>query len=226
MASYRARERRLPVLITMACLLISGGLFAQPPGRENAVHNLARAQVDAITPPDAPAIFAVLVTDLDPMALAERDRIVIRASRWTGPFDAKATAQLQVFVVLDRRLIGEAPFDLITSFRLPDGSLYQKRVLPVDPNGESEQRVRRSQLAPLPVRLAFVRPLGVLSRVIPSEDMRTIDPSVAVFTPVSLPVSGTWITQHNLYGDWSVEVALRRGRKIFATRSTNFHLLR
>ncbi|MDQ7087834.1 MAG: hypothetical protein Q9Q13_08255 [Acidobacteriota bacterium] len=50
----------------------------------------------------------------------------------------------------------------------------------------------------------------------------SLDPQelrMSTFTSVMLPVSGTWITRHNLYGDWTVEVRLvRDGKEIGRTR--------
>lgn len=226
MNSSRCHKGLIIILSALVCAGFLAASFAEDFEIGRGSSRFHQPRLASVAPADAPAILAVLVTDLDPTALADQDRLSIRASRWTGPFAAQETDNLYVLSVLDRRVIGTAPFDLVVKFKLPDGSTYQTRTVPVDPTEKSGRKVFRPDLAPKPIRVMGTGQLGVLSRVIPSEDMLAIVPAFARFTSVRLPVSGTWITQHNLYGTWTIEISLKRGREILATSTRSFEMLR
>ena len=154
-----------------------------------------------------------------------QDRIRIRQSQWVGPFPAQETPSLYVYALFARHLVEGGAFDLQAEFLLPDGSSYQKRILPVSAEGGDKAMVMRRDLSPRMTRLSAPQELGILKQVMPSEDVARLTPAWTDYVAVPLPVSGTWITKHNLYGEWTVAITLKRGRTVLAEQNQTFEIL-
>ncbi|MDQ7088832.1 MAG: hypothetical protein Q9Q13_13690, partial [Acidobacteriota bacterium] len=101
------------------------------------------------------AITALVVTDVDPGAIVREAGRYAGPRPFMGPFDAHDTLNVYVVAALDRAQLGDQPFDQVTTFHLPDGSVYESRVTPVDPQGSPGQTIERPELAPHPVRVAL-----------------------------------------------------------------------
>jgi hypothetical protein len=123
-------------------------------------------------------------------------------------FVAKDTTQLWVVVRYDRRRLSNEPFDQRITFTLPNGNVYQRVTIPVDPAGLGG-KIDRTEISPIPIS---VTPLqrGTPTRV--TSPYRKKDPAArfAGFTQSTLPVAGTWITAHGLVGAWTVTVEMIR----------------
>ncbi len=171
-----------------------------------------------------PSILAVHVTDADPRAAFGTDRTAHTGVLKTGPFDAHETASVHVLTVLDRRTVGTEPLDQVTTFVLPDGSRYQEVTTPLDPRGSAGATVQRTDLGPSPVALEPLPRLRRLARMMPGVELPPRLARQSVFTTVTIPVSGTWITKHNLYGEWVVEIALERDGRVLANTSATFEI--
>ncbi len=202
------------------------GTLHRDAGSELAVHGPGSAGGAAEPAREASrgALSGLFVTDVPPAAILAGESSPA-TPLWTGPFDPAAIDDLHVVAILDRRLVGDGPVDQVTRFVLPDGHLYELRVTPVDPAGAHGSSVAREELGPLPVPVQPVRPMRRTARALPADLSGRVDPRHASFTTIVLPVSGTFITKHALYGTWTVEVALVRGRETVATTSTTFEIV-
>ncbi|GEM_PF-3962989 len=168
-------------------------------------------------------IISTLVTSIDPDAVIEMNRgELLRVS--TGPFDAPETLQLFVVTVYDRRAVGTEDFDQVTRFILPDGSVYETRTTPVSPTALPGEVVDREDLAPYPVAVQNTPRARRLARMLPQETIPRMQRRHATYTKVTLPVSGTWITQHNLYGIWQVETLIVKDDEVVSSSQTTFEL--
>ncbi len=169
--------------------------------------------------PGKTAIFKLVVTDADPAQLGQAPVIAQTAKR----YHAHDTLNLHIVAALRPEMLGEGAFEQVTTFVLPDGSVYESRITPMDLEAEEGATIKRADLAPHPVPVARLKPLGVTDA--PSVGRLKSRPvSGLSFSQVMLPVSGTWITQHNLYGTWTVEVKLIRGDDVLGTATTTFDL--
>jgi len=194
-----------------------------PVARQAVTPAAAATPAPAPTPTEVGAITGLVVTDVDPSTILREDGRYAGPKPFLGPFDAHDTLNVYVVAALDQARLGDEPFDQLTVFHLPDGSVYESRITPVDPQGSPGQTVERAELAPNPVRVSLVAPLAPLAANLPSA--AGLDAAGdQVFTNVILPVSGTWITKHNLYGTWTAEVSLVRNGEVFATAQTSFEL--
>ncbi len=208
------RNRRWLVTVLVAGLAFAPALAAS---RVRPAHRIPQRH-DA-----SGAIRAVVVTDQNPNAVFKEGRFVLRRLS-TGPFDAHRTLNLYIVTVLDRRQLKPGSYDQITRLILPDGSLYEERVTPVDPAAVPGQSVSRPDLGPRPAEVKPTPRMRRLARMLPPGTVRRGEARHAAFTSEVLPVSGTWITKHNLYGTWTVDVSLVRGGQTVATGSTQFEL--
>ena len=200
-------------LISTTLAALTGlAVFAGTPSRIDMRQGTrARAARTGETHP----VSGVIVTDVDPATVLEDPSRIILNPRWNGPFRAHETLNLYIVTILDRRGIGERPFDLVVRFILPDGSTYQKMIKPLDPAALPGDRARRPDLSPYPITLSRPTLVGPLASWLSEDGPAVFNPRRMIFTSVTLPVSGTWITGHNLYGDWQVEVrAVRDGAEI------------
>ena len=93
----------------------------------------------------------------------------------------------------------QAPLDwLVLKVFTPDGHLYQTFEVPVAEEGSSEAE-RVVEGYPFPLKVAQARAVEV-------EDERGGAPlALQVVDSPPLPVAGTYITTHSLYGRWRVE---------------------
>jgi hypothetical protein len=148
----------------------------------------------------APRIVGVLVTDQDPVAALASPADFLRTLTFpSGPFDGYGTHNLYVVTVYSPRGLSDQPFEQVARFVLPDGAVYQAITTTVQP-GESDGTHAGARVqSPMKV--------GRLARSLALQPYSEAQLSRLVFTTLKLPVSGTWITQHNLYGTWAVEVA-------------------
>ena len=112
-----------------------------------------------------------------------------------------------------------------TRFILPDGHLYEERVTPVDPQAEKGQEVSRPDLAPHPVEVRATSAAGAVARTAatPAHVQVPQDPS---YVRTVLPVTGTWITKHGLYGTWTVQAIIRQDGKDIEMSETTFDVHR
>lgn len=229
-ATRRAGLIAFVALLSLAMPLALAGQRRAPRARvPQATLQRALVETPALPTPvpeaDAPApmIRGVLVTDLDPALVVHDGNGYAGPPAHLGPFNAHRTLNLYVVTAMDPGQLGEESFDQVTRFILPDGSTYETRVTPVDPSAEPGSTVERVELAPHPVTVARLVPGSAMAPVMPPQAEMSGVESLAL-TSVMLPVSGTWITKHNLYGTWTVEVSLVRGGTTFATSSTTFTL--
>ena len=170
----------------------------------------------------SPEILAVVVTSVDPdEALQASAKEYRRGSFPQGPFLAHETVNLYVVSVYDQRGF-TGPFDQVTKFVLPDGSTYESRTMPVDPAGLPNATVNRADLAPHAVPVEKTPRMKRLARSLPPGTLTGKQAKNATYTRVVLPVSGTWITQHNLYGKWTVEVSMVQNGDTVSTAHTTF----
>ncbi|MBP7146085.1 MAG: hypothetical protein KBD01_00960 [Acidobacteria bacterium] len=173
-------------------------------------------------PQTSPKIHAVVVTSVDPDEVLQASAKQYKKGPFPlGPFRAHDTVNLYVVSVYDRRGVS-GPFDQVTKFVLPDGSNYETRTMPVDPAGLPNATVRRAELAPHPVPVEKTPRMKRLARSLPPGTLTGKEARDATYTRVVLPVSGTWITQHNLYGKWTVEVSMVQNGDTVATANTTF----
>lgn len=179
-------------------VLAAGALFAAPPA----------------VPPGRSPLLAATVTDVDPASLRPPLRLTAKPS-----FDARTTDHVFIVAVYDRAALGPQPFDQRIRLLLPSGHLYQERVRPVDAGaGTTPTMVQRADLAVHPVRSAK------LSGVRLAAGAAGRGARDAAITKEVLPVSGSWVTRHGLYGTWTAEVSLVRDGKVLATTTTTFEL--
>lgn len=173
---------------------------------------------------DSPVIGGILVTDTDPALII--DPAVSVRSFWNGPFDGQDTLNLYVVTLLDKNQLGTEEFDLLTRFVLPDGHVYEQRVMPVDPAAYVDREIDRPDIAPHPVALRAVRPAHQLTESLPAPAGMVRVPENPTFVQTILPCSGTWITKHGLYGTWKVEVIMRKNGEAIESAVTTFDILR
>jgi hypothetical protein len=188
--------------------------------------SLAAAPAD-----EGPQLVEAVVTDVDPQSVlvAPRGRALQLgwAAQHDDSFHAHETLNLWVVPIFDRRDLGTELFDLRARFVLPDGSTYEQRVLPVDPAGlAAPGQLLRPDIAPHaidPLRPERMRRLArmTVSRALSSSQARRN----ASFVQIMLPVSGTWITQHNLYGRWAVELETVVAGEVTSTVRKEFDLV-
>jgi hypothetical protein len=171
------------------------------------------------------AINSVFVMNQDPSTLVGGSRRGPDPGS-TGPFAAYDTPQVWIMVQYDRRLVGNDPFDQRVTLYLPDGSVYQRMITPIDPFGLGGN-VDRSDISPVTIGLSPLKRNSALNQR-PQAPGKGGKPSATRYTAyaqVPLPVAGTWITQHNLFGTWTVVVdATRDGKPLGqAQSSTTFN---
>ena len=123
---------------TLALTLVTGFALAGARATTTRTGGQPAAKQTQVKPPQP---IVVVVTDLDPAAVFDSTTPVVPASMPLGPFDAHKVMDLHVLSVVDRTVIGDAPFDQRTRFILPDGGVYEERTTPVDP------AARRASLA-------------------------------------------------------------------------------
>jgi hypothetical protein len=171
------------------------------------------------------AINAIWIINKDPASPVGASR------RWpdpetTGPFAAYDTPQVWIVVQYDRRMVGAEPFDQRVTLYLPDGNIYQRITTPIDPFGLGGT-IDRSDISPISVGLSpLKRSPGMSQRPRqPGKGGKIPAARYTAYTQVPLPVAGTWITQHNLFGNWTVVVdASRDGQPLGqAQESTTFN---
>jgi len=165
----------------------------------------------------APRIVGVVVTDQDPLAaLASPADFLRTLTLPSGPFDGYGTHNLYVVTVYSPRGLSDQPFEQAARFVLPDGAVYQTTTTTVQPGGS----VRTYAGAPIqtPQRV------GRLARSFALQPYNEAQLSRMFFTTLKLPVSGTWITQHNLYGAWAVEVAAQVANTSMSKKSAAFEI--
>ncbi len=217
------------IVATLALLLPLSSLAVAAGPRERVFDRSHRVRQPRVVQP-APAqpavpknaVLGVVLLDEDPAPLFAAGHFVL--PRWDGPFPAHDTTTLFVLVALDARVLGDEDFDLVARFRLPDGSLYQTLVRPVVQDA-AKSRVHRPDLSPVPVRSAMLRPWGALAKTVPHGALIPIVPSRTRAAVLSIPVSGSWITQHGLYGEWGLTVEARREREVLGSQQKSFVLL-
>ncbi len=173
---------------------------------------------------ERPAVVTAAVLDVNPAEVLAGRTGTVGDPAHLGPFDAKTTMTVYVVAVYDRSRIGSAPFDQHVRLFLPDGNLYEDRVTPVDPQALPGATVRRADLGPDPVPLRVPARMLRMARSfgasrIPAAVMRD-----ATYTSEPLAVSGTWITRHNLYGEWRAEVTMERDGQVVSKTTTTFRL--
>lgn len=197
-------------------LLAVGTALAAPPARARA-----SSRPTAAKPANSP-ILAVVVTDRVPQA---GDGQVLVSPLALGPFVGSTTTDLTVVTAYDRRLLGIAPFDQVVTLTLPDGNRYSRRVIPTDPAAASPVTTSRPDVSITPVRVQSAPRMKRLARALPAGTVSEAQMREAVYTTHSFPVSGTWITKHNLYGGWSVTVEVVRDNRVVATATSKFEIL-
>ncbi|GEM_PF-5448221 len=168
----------------------------------------------------APEPLTSVVTDTNPRAILPLTKQKITdPSIPTGPFNAHRTVMLHILSVYDRRTFGRQPFTQITRFILPNGSLYGTRSVSVTPSPTPAE-------PPTPVGIAPVRTrgsrLGLPTQPVPRQAPVGVERGRPLYTEVLLPVSGTWITRHNLYGEWKVEIEAVRDGEVLASTTQSF----
>ncbi len=167
------------------------------------------------------AVVGVFVTDVDPQSLLQSRTAPNRLN--TGPFDGPQTLQLYIIAVYDRTRVGDAGFDQVAKFVLPDGNIYETRIDPVDPAG-TQTAVLRDDLAPHPVETLPILRAKRLARALPAGSLTPRQMKNAAFVAVPLPVSGTWVTGHGLYGTWQVEISAVKAGKVLSSSATSFRI--
>ncbi len=165
---------------------------------------------------------SIFVTSTDPAGLLGDTGYTMDA-RAEGPFQAHDTLNVYIVAMFDRALVVDGACDQITRFILPDGSVYETRVTPIDLESEPGEMIKRADLASHPVPIVKPSPVRTISSILPSYE-KSADLRQQVFTSVILPVSGTWITKHNLYGTWVVEVSLVRDGEVLTTAQKTFDI--
>ncbi|GEM_PF-6156195 len=176
--------------------------------------------------PQEPDIVTVVVMNQDPGQLLHMGKRQLKRLRKSGdlsfgPFDGPETVDLWVVTVFDRRQLSGS-FDQVTRFILPDGHVYETRTTPVEPGALPGTTVMRRELAEVPVPVASTPRMKRIARMLPRGTLRKKQKKNATFTKVRLPVSGTWITKHNLYGTWKVEVETWQDGKLVSSKTTRF----
>ena len=182
----------------------------------------ARAAIIAKPKPEpvaANAVVGVVVTDTDPQSLLQARRAP--GSLEAGPFDGPKTLQLYIIAVYDRTKLGDIGFDQVAKFVLPDGNVYETRIDPVDPSG-LRGSVLRGDLAPHPVETLPVMRAKRLARALPTGMLTSRQLKNAALVSIPLPVSGTWVTSHGLYGTWQVEISAMKDGKVLSSNATSF----
>lgn len=168
------------------------------------------------------AVSAVVVTNVDPTSLVGRRPKPAPASLQVGPFDGPDTLTLYVLTIYDRTRIGREPFDQVATFTLPDGAVFQTRIDPVDPLATAGSVMQRPDLGPESVELLDVTRLKRLARALPTGLLNKRQMREGSFTQIKLPVSGTWITGHGLYGAWKVEIVAMQDGVAVSRRTSSF----
>ncbi|UCF68258.1 MAG: hypothetical protein JSV80_02850 [Acidobacteriota bacterium] len=215
----------MPFVVLVAAPDLAGGSKAVAVRPETVVIRPTVPDVSPVEPVvTEAAVVAVVVTDTDPASLFQPGSRYVAQPLSTGPFNAHETLNLYIITVYDRRAVGREPFDQVTRFILPDGSLYERRVTPIDPASLPGDAVNRADLDPAPSRVQSTPRLRRLSRSLPSGTITRAQARHATYTSVVLPVSGTWITKHNLYGVWKAEISAVRGGETFSSGETTFEL--
>lgn len=215
--SIRSRLAGWTVLVLAAALLAPAAALAS-----------RRHQLPSDRAPHAErsAILAVVVMDQDPARLLRMDRHEFARLRHAGghvfgPFVGPETNDVWVVTVYDRRQL-DGPFDQVTRFILPDGNVYETRTTPVEPGALPGTRANRDDIAEVPVAVQGAPRLRRVARMLPPGTIRAGQRRNATYTAVRLPVSGTWITKHNLYGKWKVEVETWKDGKLVSRGGTSF----
>lgn len=167
------------------------------------------------------ALLRIVVSPASPAAMLSGKAPVQLGST---TFGAQATPQLYLLGVYDRRLVGGQAFDQRLRLYLPDGSLYEERVIPVDPVATKAATVSRPDLAAHPVPVQAMPRMLRMARAVPGTPLTADTQREATYTTEILPVSGTWITQHGLYGTWTAEMIMERGGRELARTRTTFQL--
>jgi hypothetical protein len=174
--------------------------------------------------PAPPPLTRVIVTDVNPATLLHARDGAAAGPLKLNSFDAKSTLDVYVVALYDRTRVGDRPFDERLRLILPDGGTYLNRVIPVDPTALPQAVVTRADLGPHPVHVETPERLLGVGRMLPESVAATQNLREATFVSSRLPVSGTWITQHNLYGKWTAIVTMERGGKAIASETTSFQL--
>ncbi len=210
---FRSRLVTWTILALAVALLVPGTSWAKKKRKKH----LARR----------PDIVAVVVMNRDPGQLLHLKKKQLKRLRKSGeltfgPFSGPDTNDLWVVTVYDRRQLASG-FDQVTRFVLPDGHVYETRTTPVEPSALPGSRVIRKDIAEVPVPVQGTPRLRRVARMLPKGTLRGRKRKKnATFTTVRLPVSGTWVTKHNLYGTWKVEVETWQNGKLVSSSGTSF----
>lgn len=167
------------------------------------------------------AVLGVYVTDIDPQQLLQTRRLP--SAIGTGPFDGPATTQLYVIAIYDASLLGVEGFDQSATFTLPDGNVYEFRLDPVEARGHGGL-VQRAELGPDPVPVLPLWRAKRVARLLAGNTLTERQLRNAVFAAIPLPVSGTWVTGHGLYGEWTVRIAAQTGGIDHSVQATSFRI--
>jgi hypothetical protein len=173
---------------------------------------------DAPASADSKALLGVVVTDQNPADLLAANKLPSQLD--PGPFNGPATTQLYVIAIYDRTRLGNRPFDQRVRFTLPDGHVYETRIDPVDPRGVPAQEMVREDLASHPVPVLSLTRAKRLARLLMAGQLKKQQLRNVSIVTIPLPVSGTWITGHSLYGTWQIEIAaMQEGRAVSSTNT-------
>ncbi|HNX20336.1 MAG TPA: hypothetical protein PKG80_08730 [Acidobacteriota bacterium] len=164
----------------------------------------------------------IVVSPVDPaQVMSSRTLVKIPV---VNQFNALKTLNVYILAMYDRLRLNSRPFDQRLRLYLPDGNLYEERVVPCDPAGAAGRTIKRADLGPNPVEIAVPQRLVRLSRALPAG---TIDARLmrdGLFTSQRLMVAGTWITENNLYGLWTAQVDILQDGKVVSSTRTTFRL--
>ncbi len=200
-------------------MLLAAGLASWAWTADNRNNDGGGVGSNSADPPTA--ISTIFVMNVDPSTLVAGSRRGPDPGT-TGPFAAYDTTQVWVVVQYDRRLVGSEPFDQRVTFYLPDGNVYQRMITPVDPFGLGGN-IDRSDISPVTMGLSPLKRNPALSQrpQAPGKGGKMTAARYMAYTQVPLPVAGTWITQHNLFGAWTITVdATRDGKTLGQALST------
>lgn len=171
--------------------------------------------------PRPTALTAVYVMDIDPQATLGGSRTAADLAS-NGPFPAYDTQQVWIVMQWDRRRVGSGSFDQRVTLTLPDGHIYQRFVMPVDPHGLGGS-IDRPEISPVSIGIAPMQRNPALAKKLTNPGQAKLSPAKYVaYTQLPLPVAGTWITQHNLFGLWNVKVEAVRDGQVFAVEFATF----
>ena len=210
-----ASDQKRSIRRAVAALVLAAGLTAV-----QAATPVRSGQ--PVRSPKASALLGVVVTDRLPI-VNDRNQATFDPLS-VGPFTGHETTDLNILAIYDRRLLGTAPFDQVVTLTLPDGHRYSRKVIPVDPAAATAVSAHRPDLSVAPVRVQSAPRMKRLARLLPEGRITEAQMREAVYTKDLLPVAGTWITSHNLYGEWIVTIELVRDNAVVASTSSAFRI--